>query len=91
MNDTEHGTDLMPTQEAPELPEAWSVDDPQVADSGRLTNHGRLTTWRDIADHLTPQQISILTADQAAGHSGETLLWNARQMAEYNLWEILTG
>jgi hypothetical protein len=52
------------------------------------TTHDDATTWRDLADQLTPEQIERL-ADmerrQAAEEPAETLLFGAREYAEQNL------
>jgi hypothetical protein len=45
-----------------------------------------ITSWRDISE-LTKADIALLEGDERARFTPEILLWTARELARYRLWE----
>jgi hypothetical protein len=45
-----------------------------------------ITSWRDISE-LTRADVALLEGDERARFTPEMLLWTARELARYRLWE----
>jgi hypothetical protein len=51
-----------------------------------LTLAAMITSWRDISE-LTKADVALLEGDERARFTPEMLLWTARELARYRLWE----
>jgi hypothetical protein len=54
--------------------------------AGRNTVLAMITSWRDISE-LTKADVALLEGDERARFTPEILLWTARELARYRLWE----